>query len=111
MKPTTGNWAYNEDFSEVQYLALPLAQVCWGEDTGAEHEVEMHANGYLMAAAPNLRDELTDLSRAVRDLLLVSNDPIASAEEAQRCWDTVENMCQRAERALATIFPPEPVAE
>ena len=107
MKPTAGNWTYNEDDAQIKVLGDPIAEVYYYDAPDTPTKKIADVNGYLMAAAPNLRDELTNLSRAVRDLLLVSNDPIASAEEAQRCWDTVENMCQRAERALATIFPPE----
>ena len=107
------NWTYSEPrMAVLDVIGNEIARLYDEASNTPFQEAwqRTHQDGYLMASAPNLRDELTNLSRAVRDLLLVSNDPIASAEEAQHCWDTVENMCERAERALATLFPPEPTA-
>lgn len=96
MKPTEGMWNYNEEEAQIERLGKPLA-VIYGAGGSYVPWEEAIANGYLMASAPNLRDELTNLSRAVRAYI---EDPLLS-------YTTLEGPLARAERALATIFPPE----
>lgn len=108
VKPTEGPWRYNEAETEVQSLARPLAVLLSVGRTLAQREV--HANGYLMAAAPQLRDELTNLSRAVRDYLDYLENDTVYEEDIRVAENELDVMLKRAERALATIFPPEPTA-
>ena len=108
MKPTPGNWTYDPRYREITaFPDIGLADVRWHDSVELD---EAHANGYLMAAAPNLRDELTNLSRAVRNYFdTIEND--GSCEEDIRIDEReMEVMLARAERALATIFPPEPTS-
>lgn len=119
MKPTPGPWIYVPLIYEVQGLGQSLASLVDGEglslrcvdgDPIEGHE-ENDANGYLMAAAPNLRDELGNIARAVRAYLDHDPDePVAGRsgpDEEDHLLTEMDVMLARAERALETIFPPE----
>lgn len=104
MKPTPGNWTYNEDFAEVHALVGTKILAALDPRGETESVEETNANGYLMAAAPELRDELTNLSQAVAAYF---NVDINDDDMKAYCQDRMETMLHRAENALSHIFPPE----
>ena len=113
MKPTPGPWTYNRDFGEVRGpLGTDILAITKADEPFREDERENDVNGYLMASAPYLRDELTNLSHAVRAYFLARESgadmpPDEAIAAEMQALDQMEVMLQRAEQALETIFPLE----
>lgn len=112
MNPTKGPWLYVESVGEVQ-TDIGIRTLARMEFSRAYME-ESTANGYLMAAAPQLRDELGNLARAVRAYTDATSTRWPTNREGrealERAYGQMQSVLQRAERALATIFPPDGTA-
>ena len=99
MIPTPGPWIYDQPGKRVladgQYRAV--AVIVTGPGIS---ENEEDANGYLLAAAPYIRDELTNLYHAV----------VRHTHAQRPDKEALLSALSQAGQALETIFPPVPEA-